>query len=72
MESSQNTQIQWPEVRDFRGNEMMSQDSDDELPIFGRCEPVILKPFDLAIARVPASKSVTGKPLPTMPTKTPG
>ena len=53
MESSRDMQMQWAVARDFPGNNQPSQSNDDDAPICGRCEPVILKPFDLPAATLP-------------------
>ena len=47
MENSRTAPMQWPVDRDFHRDELGNQNSDDKLPIFGRCEPVTLKPFNL-------------------------
>ena len=46
MENSRSGQMSWPVARDFPSENMRSQTSDDEVPIFGRCEPMDLKPLD--------------------------
>lgn len=64
MKNSGNAQMQWPVARDFHSDVLTSQGSDDELPIFGHCEPINLKPFDLPAASLAATDSVGVKPLP--------
>ena len=46
MENFQNAQMQWPVAQDFHSDKPPSHSSDDELPIFGRCQPFNSKPFD--------------------------
>lgn len=67
MENARNVPMQWPVAQDFHGDELTSRGSDDELPIFGRCEPINLKPFELPAASTAVTDSVDVRPLPVKP-----
>lgn len=61
MENSRDKQMQWPVAQDFPGGDQPSQSSNDDLPIFGRCKPIVLKPLDLPAASLPTKDSLGGE-----------
>lgn len=67
MENSRNVPMQWPVAQDFHEDESPSQGSDDEIPIFGRREPITLKPFKLPAVITAATDSADVCPLPVKP-----
>ena len=67
MQNSRNGQMRWPVARDFPSESMPSQTSDDERPIFGRCEPVDLKPFNGSGTSYHMTEIPSTKILPVVP-----
>ena len=67
MENSRSGQMRWPVARDFPNEGMPSRTSDDELPIFGRCESIDLKFLDGSSVSYQMTEISDGKPLPATP-----